>query len=413
MRKSFIILLISTIIFTGGCNRDLNSVQTFLNKNEASYTNSIPKLTELPQYDPNNCGLFQVDVRGKDLSQLDLSDETDNLVHGSFDTITKWPKKLPKEYKPKKIIKYGKNPGLGVKTIHKSGIKGENVGIAIIDGMLLKDHVEYKDNLKYYEEFHSFENSPSMHGAGVASIAVGETAGIAPNADLYYISTSWEDRDNRSGSVEMNFVWLSKAIDKILKVNETLEENKKIRVISLSIGVNPKEKGYEEFMDTVKRASDKNIFVVSSSLKDTYGFAYDGLGRDILSDPDEISSYKPNCYSEKLFFDDNDKFYNIRIKGLKDSEVLFIPMDSRTLASEAGKEEYVFYSQGGWSWCSPYIAGLYALTCQVKPDITPEVFWNTALETGDVLKIKKDDKEYEIKKIVNPKRLIDKLKKAN
>jgi hypothetical protein len=57
-------------------------------------------------------------------------------------------------------------------------------------------------------------------------------------------------------------------------------------------------------------------------------------------------------------------------------------MDSRTTASPTGKEDYVFYRQGGWSWAIPYLAGMYTLAVQVKPDITPEEFWDTALNTG-------------------------------
>jgi hypothetical protein len=58
-------------------------------------------------------------------------------------------------------------------------------------------------------------------------------------------------------------------------------------------------------------------------------------------------------------------------------------MDSRCTASPTGTEDYAFYREGGWSWCIPYIAGLYALACQVRPEITPEVFWAKVIETGD------------------------------
>jgi hypothetical protein len=58
-------------------------------------------------------------------------------------------------------------------------------------------------------------------------------------------------------------------------------------------------------------------------------------------------------------------------------------MDSRCTASPTGNEDYVFYREGGWSWSIPYIASLYALACQVRPQITPEVFWAKAIETGD------------------------------
>lgn len=30
----------------------------------------------------------------------------------------------------------------------------------------------------------------------------------------------------------------------------------------------------------------------------------------------------------------------------------------------------------------PYLAGLYALACKIRPDITPEGFWAAAIETG-------------------------------
>jgi hypothetical protein len=62
-----------------------------------------------------------------------------------------------------------------------------------------------------------------------------------------------------------------------------------------------------------------------------------------------------------------------------------------------------------WSSICPYIAGLYALACQVKPDITPETFWKAALATGDLVSVTRETKTY-IGRIVVPVRLIDSLK---
>ncbi len=87
-----------------------------------------------------------------------------------------------------------------------------------------------------------------------------------------------------------------------------------------------------------------------------------------------------------------------------------VPMDSRCTASQSGEKSYVFYSEGGWSWCIPYIAGLYALSCQVKPGVTPQEFWNKALETGDIIEIDKNGKKYKFGKIVNPVKLIENFK---
>jgi hypothetical protein len=84
-------------------------------------------------------------------------------------------------------------------------------------------------------------------------------------------------------------------------------------------------------------------------------------------------------------------------------------MDSRTTASPTGVAEYAFYREGGWSWSIPYIAGVYALAAQVKPDITPEVFWSTALETGQTIEITHESKSFSFGVILDPVALIGAL----
>ena len=84
-------------------------------------------------------------------------------------------------------------------------------------------------------------------------------------------------------------------------------------------------------------------------------------------------------------------------------------MDSRTTASPTGIEDFVFYRQGGWSWSIPYLAGMYALAVQVKPEITPEEFWKTALRTGRTIQIIHDGREYELGVILDPQSLIEEV----
>lgn len=81
-------------------------------------------------------------------------------------------------------------------------------------------------------------------------------------------------------------------------------------------------------------------------------------------------------------------------------------MDSRAVASPTGPEEYVFHADGGWSWSVPWIAGLYALAGQVRPDITPGLFWAEALRTGSMIKVRRGDKEVDLGSIANPPALI-------
>lgn len=366
-------------------------------------------LETLPHYDSAK-GSEVLDLRGYDLSSLDLKDRLNDLMYADFDSKTIWSKTMPDNFDHEKLMKLGKTPGLGVERLHKKGITGKNVGLAIIDQALLVDHIEYKDNLKMYEEIHCLDTQAQMHGPAVASIAVGKTVGVAPDADLYYIGET--HGEYTSGDFAWDFTYVAKSIDRILEVNKTLPKKTKIRVISISVGWDKGQKGYDEVMAAVKRATDEGIFIVSSSLINTHGYMFNGLERSPLKDPQVASSYEPGLFWANKYYEYDKEFYAMISKtvGAPINEVLLIPMDSRTTASPTGEKDYVFYRAGGWSWSIPYIAGLYALACEVKPDITPEIFWSEALKTGDTIKVNKNGKEYELKKVVNPVKLMEALK---
>jgi hypothetical protein len=90
---------------------------------------------------------------------------------------------------------------------------------------------------------------------------------------------------------------------------------------------------------------------------------------------------------------------------------LLVPMNSRTTASPMGQDEYVFYRMGGESWTMPYLAGMYALAAQVDPGITPERFWELALQTGRTLDISGSSGSFQVGPILDPAGLIDALGK--
>lgn len=373
-------------------------------------------LNSLPYYDLDSKDPFKMDLRSYDLSNLNIEDRLDDLMYADFDSKTKWPENLPSGYNPNDIIELGKNPGLRVRTLHDKGITGKGIGIGIIDQQLLVDHVEYKDNLKMYEEIHCQKASAQMHGPAVASIAVGKSVGAAPDADLYYIAERHGDYKNNE--FIWDFTWVAKSIDRLLEVNKDLPEDEKIRVISISVGWDKSQKGYDEVMDAVEKATEAGIFVVSSSLFETHNLFFHGLGREPLNNPNDANSYDPGLWWAKKFFEIEGSYNNYIAKVLKERDpevnfdpdkVILVPMDSRTTASPTGNEDYVFYRNGGWSWSIPYIAGVYALACQVDPEITPEVFWNIAAETGKTITIEKDNKNHELGKIIDPVELINAL----
>lgn len=348
---------------------------------------------------------FEFDVRSGDLSSDDLTGRINDLLYTTYDSKTKWPEKLPEGFNPVEVMEIYKNPGLNLRKLHAQGITGKGVGIAIIDQTLLVDHIEYKDRIKLYEEYgEAATYNAQMHGSAIASIAVGKTVGVAPEANLYYIAESVSTRDQNNNTV-YDFTILANNIDRILEINKDLSETNKIRVISAPIGWNQENKGYKEITEAVNRAKEAGIFVVSSSLYNTYGYMFHGLGKYPMSDADNFESYKPGSWWEE----NAEEIFRYKLSG--DTPILLIPMEFRCTAAPNGVNDYVVYASGGLSWSIPYIAGVYALACQVEPDITYDEFWNIALETGKSVMVKgHDGKEYVMEKIINPEGIIESLK---
>ena len=357
---------------------------------------------EIPVFDPNSQDPWQVDLRSSNLANLDLSKSKNDLFYADFDSKTQLPAadKMPVDFDWQKIMEIGKDPGLGMQALHEQGINGHGVGIAIIDQTLLVDHVEYKDRIQVYEEAEDITGGwveVQMHGPAVASIAVGKTVGVAPHADLYYIATG--DCGGATSIADWDFSCRARAIQRIVEINKSLPSDRKIRVISMSIGWGPQSKGYDEITAAVNDAKKAGIFVISTSISQTYGLNFHGLGREPLADPNEFQSYEPGLWWQNDFYQQG---------SLKST--LLVPMDSRTTASPTGTEDYVFYRAGGWSWSVPYLAGMYALAVQVRPEITPEEFWATALQTGKTIQIQHNGKDYDFGVILDPQKLIGAIK---
>ena len=356
-------------------------------------------LAAVPHWRPGSQDPFQVDFRCYDLSGLDLRDTLSDLFHASFDDRTVWPQasRMPAGFDRKQIMDLGRNPGLGLRALHQQGITGRGVSVAILDQPLLVEHQEYADRVHLYEEINvGTRASASMHGAAVASIAVGKTVGVAPEADLYYIA-----RFNTEGST-LNFEYQALGVERILALNEQLPADRKIRVISMSIGWHPSQKGNRQITEAANKAKAAGMLVICSSVEEVHGLAFHGLGRPLLANPDDASLYTPGAWWAQMFYD-----------GSMPPNRLLVPMDARTTASPTGTTEYVFYAEGGWSWAIPYVAGVYALAAQVEPKVTPERFWALALKTGRTIQVSHEGKSLDLGRILAPAQLVEALRQGD
>ena len=341
------------------------------------------------------------DFRCADLRSWDLTDMETELFSADFDTRTQWPDSLPAAFAPGRLLELGKDPGLGLRALHEQGITGKGVGIAIIDQTLLVDHQEYANRLRLYQEYHTAaEDDASTHGPAVASIALGETVGAAPEALLYFIAD-----DVGTGTGE-NFVrdmtYYAEDVDRLVALNETLPEGEKIRVISMSVGWMADTAGAAELEDAIGRARAAGIAVVCVNSRDPLLEPWMGMGRTPYGDPNRRVDCRPGAFWEE-------SLYSGEYRGT-DGSLLLVPMDRRTAASPAGAGEYACFAEGGMSWVVPYVAGLYALACQVEPEITYEEFLAAAQATASPVSISSaEGKEYPYGRVVDPAALLARL----
>ncbi|MCX6823886.1 MAG: S8 family serine peptidase [candidate division SR1 bacterium] len=355
----------------------------------------LQKITEAPSYDANNKDPFQIDARYCDLSEMDILKNSDILPHAMFSNLTKRPKNIEKYFNPKSILENNKTPGLHIKDIHKKGITGKGINIAIIDQALLIDHEEYKGKIKMYDEIDEVNTKATMHSAAVTSIAVGKNIGVAPDANIYYIGGIYAERNTKETYIKMDNI--AEGIYKIIKKNKELDTKNKIRAISISYGITDTMQGYDICKKAIDEAEKQGIYVIYPDDKN-----FMGALRDPKDNPDVFESYFKALKNEPRL-----KALDKKNRERLETELIFVPMNSRTLASPTGNEDYTFDRYGGISRVMPYVAGIYALCCQIQPDITKEIFIDAVKKTAEVEEI--EGMKF---KMINPEELIKYLEKS-
>ncbi len=332
----------------------------------------LKSIDELNKF--NSWGGFWDTQNGVSLVELDLRDSVKLLEKLPFDSRTKWPEpnKMPEGFDPSRMLEEGKNPGLGVRGLNEQGIDGRGVGIAILDQRLLQNHREYSDRLVLYEEIDVDDMPPQMHGAPIASIAVGKTCGVAPRAALTYYAM-------RMTAMPDNQIYCD-IIDKIIQTNNSASVSEKIRVVSISTGTFRQQANFTRWKETLKKAKQHGILVVTCAQD---WFSYGMLAHIPGKDPDDPNSYISGKYGAR-------------------SGAVLVPAGNRTTASHHGPEVYTYWTEGGMSWAAPYLAGLAALAYQVNPEIEPDqiirLWRQTATKTQAGL-------------IINPAGFIEEIKK--
>lgn len=320
-------------------------------------------------------------VRWKDLSSVDLSGRPGLPETLTFNQKTIWPaiSMLPNGYNPEALMTASKNPGLGVRDLHREDITGKGVVAAIIDQPLYQDHPEFEGKIIAYHDV-GCGSDTSMHGPAVASLLVGVKCGTAPDARLYYVAApSWTG----------DSAFYAKALDWIIEQNANLPESGKIRVVSVSAAPSgpgsPFEKNQSMWDEACARAEAMGIMILDCTQH--HGFIgpcyYDA------TDPENVSKCKAGFPGSP---------------AVSTSPDVLVPCSPRTTAEEYHKGEfaYQYCGRGGLSWSIPYYAGVLALGWQVRPELTPQQVRELLFESAYI-----NESGF---KIINPKEFIKLLK---
>jgi subtilisin family serine protease len=294
------------------------------------------------------------DLRDCDVAGLNLRDRADMIFTFGFNQRTRWPPagKLPVGFVPSEVLTNAMNPGLGVRELHRQGISGKGVSVAIMDYPILGRHPEYADRILEIHPVREARGS-SMHGPAVVSLLVGRLCGTAPAARLYFLALPDPGRDARD---------YAEALDWVLEKNLTLPQAEKIRVVSVSsspAGPGSPYRNGNAWEEAVARAEKAGVLVVDGTL-------HQGFLAPCNLDPkapDEVSRCVPipTQRGPRLF-----------------AGRLFVPVAPRTVAEEYSTR-VMGYQYCGWmdhtlgmfgtSWSMPYCAGVLALGWQVNPQV--------------------------------------------
>mgnify|MGYP002515899166 FL=1 len=279
----------------------------------------------------------------KDTHKLYTTPNTDILKTLTYNLDTQWTD----DTLPKQILEYGKKPPLGICDLHKLGITGKGVNVAIIDQPLALDHPEYKGKIKEYKLFCPKDYDmpiSSMHGPSVTSFLVGTNTGVAPDAKVYFAGVPMWLGDAQ---------YEAQALKWIIETNKKLSEHDKIKFVSVSAapGDNQaREHNSDMWNKVVEEAENNGICVVDC----TEGHRFVSVG---FVDYDD-GKFKYG-------------FPNRLMKNGQDNQV-HVPNSLRTSAESYDNKtfSYAYWGTGGLSWGIPYAVGVMCLAQSVNPSLS-------------------------------------------
>lgn len=324
---------------------------------------------------------YSFSLCGQDVSQIEMSHlSKENFLKLSFDENTKFSLEQIEKFNPRKILEESKEFGISLNKLHKAGIDGTGVKVAIIDTEFDTNNTEFCDindnnRVTYNNTYLSnVKDIDRFHGKAVTSLLAGKECGIAPNVQINYfaISDRYEDTD-------------------VIEILEYIKANNMdIDVVSMSSYIKNPNKA-KEILSMLK--DNKCEFIDSGTFWKNFSYG-EKKNEDIILDS-ELQSY----------LSDIDKLSSNQqqiIKNLPNS--ILIPNSGRTHL-QMGNNCYMYSGVGSASWSIPEVSGLFALARQMDPLIDYEEFVQISTKTATI-----NGDGY---KVINPEGIIREIDRTN
>mgnify|MGYP002802542346 CR=1 FL=1 len=309
-------------------------------------------------------GVCYRDLRDCDLSKLDKS----HLKKLAFNSSTIFPSadKLPSDFNPKEILLNGKNPMLGIKDLHASGIDGRGITVAVIDfGFQDSGHVEFAgSNIEVVDLFG--DTDYHFHADGVLSNLCGQNIGVAPKAKVYHYNT-YQGHGEKVDKATLKI--LSDILDKV-------KSGIKIRVVNISAPLSRDSRLLGQNMPDEQRLKlkeeiEKPFLSIIEQLKT--------LGCEVVSS--ERFSQTFSCCDVDFSTKKLDKPEWLKTKRAYSDFVCFVS-GGRVIPEFTSKDGYEYETTGAYSWTIPQAIGMYCLALQENNNLTWEDFAKICKDTS-------------------------------
>ncbi len=304
----------------------------------------------------------RIGFAGQDLTGHNFSLVRAGVLGGfSYDTYTRWPAAavLPEGFDPAAWLDNARNPGLGINYLRSQGYDGQGWAVAVLGPEVLREHVEFAPETRFYPEAVSTDGQAAMayQGMVAASLLNGRSCGIAPEARLHYFVVP--------GGQNV-FLRYGAKLSEIVMLNEQLPVGEQIRLVVITDGLSPEDENWASWEESLLGAQAAGLYVLYANNAAEEGFFWGGCPP--YKDRDQADNYEPA---------------GVLKGGAMEEGGVLVPGDYRTTALHTGTEVYIYWADGGFSWAVPYLGGLCLLAWQAAPELPLDELLEMMKETAD------------------------------